>query len=168
MQLLDCDASLHFSLLRLQLIELIRKSSQSADTNDIVTVFEFAAAHLAPRAPTNPQFQEELEKAMALLIYPSDNLTQPLAALLDPQLRADVANKVNQAILHSQGLRREAKIKGLIRLRAWGEQKCKETKKNIPASILKLRLDSDDQGDSMMEDGEVQNANGNGNDAMVT
>jgi glucose-induced degradation protein 8 len=107
---------------------------------------------------------------MSLLIFSPDNLSPPLAALLDPQLRQDVANKVNQTILTNQGARMKARIKGLIRLRAWAEQKCRDTKKDIPA-VLNLGLDADDHDGAMGSDQEM---NGNGEaslmegDAMVT
>lgn len=72
---------------------------------------------------------------MALLIFPSDDLAPPLAALLDPELRKSVANRVNEAILINQGSRREARIRKLIRLRAWAEQRARETKRDLPESL---------------------------------
>lgn len=88
----------------------------------------------------NPEFLEDLERTMALLIFPPDNLAPPLAELLDPNLRKTVANRVNEAILSSQGARREARIRNLVRLRAWAEQKAREAKKDLPAT-LDLGLD---------------------------
>lgn len=72
---------------------------------------------------------------MALLIFPPENLTPPLAAILDPALRRSVANRVNEAILSSQGAQREARIKGLVRLRLWAEFKAREAKKDVPADL---------------------------------
>ena len=63
---------------------------------------------------------------MALLIFPSENLSPQLAELVDPHLRSVVANRVNEAILHAQGARREAQIRKLIRLRAWSEKIARE------------------------------------------
>jgi hypothetical protein len=131
-QLLDTDTSLHFSLLRLQLIELIRSATSnpstgsSANNPSISTALEFATTHLAPRAPTNPSFLADLERTMALLIFPPENLSPQLAELVDPRLRSEVANRVNEAILHSQGVRREAQIRKLVRLRAWSEKMARE------------------------------------------
>ena len=82
---------------------------------------------------------------MALLIFPPEKLTPPLAALFDPKLREIVANRVNEAILASQCFVREAKIKNLVRLRAWAEEKAREAKKDLPPSIP-LGLDGDGQG----------------------
>jgi glucose-induced degradation protein 8 len=145
-QLLDTDDSLHFSLLRLQLIELIRActSGPSGDTNspDVSAALQFATTHLAPLAPTNPAFLADLERTMALLIFPTDNLAPQLAELIDPQLRKSVANRVNEAILSSQGARRESQIRKLVRMRAWSEKIARESKKlEIPDGGLGFGLD---------------------------
>ncbi|KAF9629727.1 hypothetical protein BFW01_g10930 [Lasiodiplodia theobromae] len=161
-QILDHDAALHFALLRLQLIELIRKCMSSPNA-DITPALTFATSELAPRAPTNQEFLEDLERTMALLIFPPENLAPPLAQLLDPSLRQTVATRVNEAILASQGANREARIKQLVRLRAWSENKAKEARKHIPAN-LSLGLDSEKTADD--DDDEIMN-NGNGEaDAM--
>ena len=143
LQILDNSPPLHFALLRLQLVELIRTCSSSPD-GDITPALTFATTQLAPRAPTNPEFLEDLERTMALLIFPSDNLAPPLAALLDPNLRKTVANKVNEAILINQGARREARIRNLVRLRTWAEAKARDAKKDLPAT-LPLGLDLADE-----------------------
>ena len=72
---------------------------------------------------------------MALLIFPPEKLTPQLKALLDPALRQTVATAVNEAILSSQGERREARIRNLVRLRAWAEQKAREVKLDLPSRI---------------------------------
>ncbi|OQE19010.1 hypothetical protein PENSTE_c016G06675 [Penicillium steckii] len=133
-QILDENQSLHFSLLRLQLIELIRTCT-STPNGDISPALEFATSQLAPRAPTNPQFLEDLERTLALLIFPSDNLAPGLASLLDPSLRKDIATRVNEAILESQGARKEARLRGLVKLRAYAENKAREAKKDIPEKL---------------------------------
>jgi hypothetical protein len=102
---------------------------------DITPALTFATKLLAPRAPTSPEFLEDLERTMALLIFPPDELAPPLKALLDPDLRRSVANRVNEAILLDQGMRREASIRRLLRLRAWSEQKAREAKKDIPEKL---------------------------------
>ncbi|TKA69832.1 hypothetical protein B0A49_05883 [Cryomyces minteri] len=159
-QILDQNSSLHFALLRLQLIEIIRNCTTTPQT-DITAALTFATSQLAPRAPTNREFLEDLERTMALLIFPPENLTPPLAALLDPNLRQIVANRVNEAILSSQGARREARIKNLVRLRAWAEQKAREAQKDLPPTLnLGLALERDAQngsgggGDSAMMQGD--------------
>jgi len=165
-QILDQNSPLHFALLRLQLVELIR-SCTSTSNADITPVLTFATTQLAPRAPTNPEFLEDLERTMALLIFPPDNLAPPLAALLDPTLRKTVANRVNEAILSSQGARREARIRNLVRLRAWAEQKAREAKKDLPTT-LDLGLDPTKEGrDGHGHEDSVMQGNGE-TEAMVT
>jgi glucose-induced degradation protein 8 len=133
---------------------------------DITPALTFATCQLAPRAPTNPEFLEDLERTMALLIFPKDNLASQLKALLDPSLRQIVANRVNEAILGSQGVRREARIRNLVRLRAWAEQQARGAKKDIP-NRLSLGLDAGHDHDGA-DDDEVMNTNGNADgDAMV-
>jgi len=147
-QVLDKDPSLHFALLRLQLVELIRKCNSESNP-DITPALTFATSQLAPRAPTNPEFLEDLERTMALLVFPADSLEPNLAALLQPGLRQTVADNVNKAILASRGRRRDAKIRSLVRLRAWAESSAREIKKDYPARI-ELGLDGEDQGEPMI------------------
>lgn len=79
---------------------------------------------------------------MALLIFPTENLAPQLAELIDPQLRKSVASRVNEAILSSQGARREAQIRKLVRMRAWSEKMARESKKvEIPDGGLGFGLD---------------------------
>lgn len=104
---------------------------------------------------------------MALLIFPPENLAPPLAALLDPSLRRSVANKVNEAILANQGARREARIRNLVRLRAWAENEARKSGKDIPAQ-LSLGLGSKDDKRNAIDDGdEAMNGNGEA-EAMIS
>jgi glucose-induced degradation protein 8 len=97
---------------------------------------------------------------MALLIFPPDNLAPQLAELIDPQLRMNVAQNVNQAILQAQGCRREARIRNLVRLRTWAEVKAREAKKDLPADLT-LGLQSD------TSQSRTQNGNASGNDTAM-
>ncbi|KAI0380412.1 CTLH/CRA C-terminal to lish motif domain-containing protein [Hypomontagnella monticulosa] len=139
--ILDEDEPLHFALLRLQLVELIRKSRPGGD---IGPALEFAQTQLGPKAPRTPQFLEDLEKTMSLLVFDHENLDPSLAELLKPELRKKVAVQVNEAILEKQNQRRRAAICHLVQMRAWSEDTVrKEGKKDLPARI-DLGLDSDD------------------------
>jgi len=162
-QILDENPSLHFSLLRLQLVELIRSCTSTPD-GDISPALEFATSQLAPRAPTNPQFLEDLERTLALLIFPSDNLAPSLAALLDPSLRKDIATRVNEAILQSQGAHKEARLRNLVKLRAFAENKARDAKKDIPEK-LDLGLMGDAQDGSSSGN---QNSSSNNSTEMST
>ncbi|KAI4242138.1 MAG: hypothetical protein L6R40_004181 [Gallowayella cf. fulva] len=130
-KLLEKDHSLHFALLRLHLVELIRTCGTKS-TDDCTPALDFATAELAPRAPANPEFLEDLERTMTLLIIERKDLPPYLAALLEPKLRKDVAQRVNEALLKEQGERTKAKLFGLVHLRAWSEQKAREAKKDLP------------------------------------
>ncbi|KAL7275732.1 hypothetical protein RUND412_001315 [Rhizina undulata] len=145
--ILDKDHALHFALLRLQLIELIRSCTASS-TGDITPALTFATTHLAPRAPGNSKFLMDLERTMALLCFPPDNLAPVLAELLDPALRRDVAARVNEALLRRQGLQKEAKIRSLVRLRGWAENAIKNEWTHVPE--MKLGLDLATCGDENM------------------
>ncbi|KAL2853448.1 CTLH/CRA C-terminal to lish motif domain-containing protein [Aspergillus pseudoustus] len=158
-QILDENPSLHFALLRLQLVELIRSCTLNPD-GDITPALEFATSQLAPRAPTNPQFLEDLEKTLALLIFPKETLTPSLAPLLHSDLRRDICAKVNAAILQNQGARTEALLCDFARLYAWAEQKAREAKKDIPDK-LDLGL-----GESIISNSASQN--GTSNDTVMT
>ncbi|KAL1597812.1 hypothetical protein SLS60_008299 [Paraconiothyrium brasiliense] len=134
-QILDKDPALHFALLRLQLIELIRNCT-SAPNSDITPAINFASSQLAPRAATNENFLKDLELTMTLIIFlPSNDLQPQLAELLRPELRQQVAAKVNEAILTSLGVRGEARIYGLYRARQWSETRAREAGKDLPPSL---------------------------------
>ncbi|CAZ83533.1 unnamed protein product [Tuber melanosporum] len=147
-ELLETNLPLHFSLLRLQLIELIRNCAQSPD-GDISEALAFATTHLAPRAPGNSKYLQDLERTMALLCFPMENLAPPLAELMDPALRRQVADKVNEAILEVQGVPKEAKIRRLVRLRAWAEQRMRSERRDMPNMDLGLDVESQTSDDAM-------------------
>lgn len=127
---------MHFALLRLQLIELIRDLA-STSNDDITPALTFAASHLASRAQKNPEFLADLEQTMALLCFSPSNLVPQLAELMDPALRRQVANKVNEAILEAQGVMREAKIRGLVRVWGWADNAMRQEIGEVPALDLK-------------------------------
>lgn len=138
-QILDSDHPLHFNLLQLQLIEIIRVILDTPGGNPEPNAFrpalEFATEQLAPRAPTEPKYKEALERTMALMIFPMDKMPSDFKELLNPKLRESVANSVNEAILKSKGERPEAKIRQLVRARAWAEMQAREARVELPASI---------------------------------
>jgi len=161
-QILDTDPALHFALLRLQLIELIRACTSSATsdmTPAITPALNFASAQLAPRAATNPDFLKDLELTMSLLIFlpaPPGELQKELKELLEPSLRRNVASKVNEAILTSMGASGESRMRRLVRLRQWAETKARAAGKDVPPN-LPLGLQEADE----------RPANGNGEVADV-
>ncbi|KAF3938091.1 hypothetical protein ABW19_dt0205984 [Dactylella cylindrospora] len=137
-ELLETHPRLHFALLRLQLIELIRASMTSS--GDIQPALSFAQTYLAPRAPQYPEFLKDLEHTMALLCFPPDQLSPPLAKLMDPDMRKQVAAMVNEAILAHQDILPEAKVRSLVRLRAWVEAKAAQSESERLRSIPHMDL----------------------------
>lgn len=152
-QILDQDAHLHFALLRLQLVELIRNSSDG-DKN-VMTAIQFARDQLGPRASRTPAFLKPLENTMAILLYPRDSLKPEQAAIMHPNLRREVSDMVNKAILHRQTQRREAAIRHLVKIRAWAEESARSSRKNLPDRI-ELGLNGEDSSHE------------NGSEPMVT
>lgn len=122
-------------------MELIRVCNSGG--GDISPALKFATEQLGPRAPTNPKFLEDLERTMALLLFPADSLEPRLAALLHPDLRREVADDVNRAILERQSQRREAAIRQLVRMRVWAEHAARDKGKSIPDHI-DIGLNSED------------------------
>ena len=96
---------------------------------------DFATTHLAPRAPSNPKFLDDLELTMSLLIFPPEKLAPQLAALLDPSLRKEVAKNVNDALLRGEGDKSRCRLLELVKTRAWAERKCRDEGKGIPSRI---------------------------------
>jgi hypothetical protein len=133
---------------------------------DLMRAIAFANKQLAPRARGTKQFIDDLERGMALLIFPTDNLPPILKPLLEPSLRQDIASQVNAAILRSQGSHSETKIKNLIRVRQWSEEKCRDMKKPLPP-ILRLGFTPEDAvAESESQSRAEMHGNGE-SDAMV-
>lgn len=78
---------------------------------------------------------------MALMIFPTEKMTAEFKELLDVKLREKVATSVNRAILERRGQRSEAKIRQLVRARAWAEVQAREAKLDPPEELLSIGLD---------------------------
>lgn len=91
---------------------------------------------------------------MALMIFPPEKMAPEFKGLLDIKLRQTVARKVNEAILSAQGERREAKIRQLVRARVWAEQRAREAKVDLPAS-LPIGLDPETPTTTSLHEGEA-------------
>ncbi|KAK3687234.1 CTLH/CRA C-terminal to lish motif domain-containing protein [Podospora appendiculata] len=155
-EILDKDPGLHFYLLRLQLVELIRGTNGGSN---IIPALDFATNQLGPRAVMSPEYLKDLELTMCLLIFPHESLDPQLAALLHPDLRRQTARQVNEAILMRTTSRREAAIRHLVKMRAWAESSARSKKKDLPDHI-ELGLNSGDDGDI--------NLDKNSHDPMIT
>ncbi|KAK4705549.1 glucose-induced degradation protein 8, partial [Phenoliferia sp. Uapishka_3] len=148
-EILDTNPTLHFHLLQLHLIELIRQSR-------IPEALSFAQSELAPRGEENPQFLKELERTMALLAFEMPSLLgspsstsvttargakgkeeipampESIARLLDQSQRLKTAQELNAAILTSQSHGKTPKLPGLMKMLAWGEGLLSEKGADFP------------------------------------
>ncbi|GAB7330905.1 hypothetical protein MBLNU13_g02428t1 [Cladosporium sp. NU13] len=153
--ILDDNPLLHFKLMQLQLVEIIRsvleKNNGKPASADFRPALEFATTQLSPRAPTDPKYLSALEKTMALMIFDADKMIPEMKELLDLGLRETVAGEVNKAILQSKGMQPEARIRELVRARAWAEAQAKAL------DVLPSNIDIGLDGEGMVD-----------NDAMVT
>ncbi|POS78482.1 hypothetical protein DHEL01_v203118 [Diaporthe helianthi] len=140
-EILDQDPHLHFSLLRLQLVELIRKSRDG--DKSVMHAIQFARDQLGPRASRQPAFLKPLENTMAILLYPRDSLKPEQAAIMHPNLRRDVSDMVNKAIMQRQTQRTEAALRHLLKVRAWSEDKGRSSGISLPEKI-ELGLNGED------------------------
>lgn len=148
--LLESNRMLQFSLLKAQLIEMIRDANirrlaDEPEENSSGTVFpqvfvemiepvaDFARAHLLPLAQVEPKCKEDLEITMALLCFPPDTTVKKLRELMDFKRRHELANEVNNAMLGVNGISGESKIHSLVRLWGWAENELsKKEKVKIP------------------------------------
>lgn len=117
---------------------------------DIAPALDFATTHLGPRAPTDSKFLKDLEETMALLILPHQDLEPELAAILHPDLRREVADNVNKAILQRQSERRESAIRQLVKMRAWAESTARAENKQLPDKIELAISKSEDGHEPML------------------
>lgn len=141
--------------MQLQLVEIIRsvleKNNGKPASSDFRPALEFATTQVSPRAPTDPEYLSALERTMALMIFDADKMIPEMKKLLDLELRETVAGEVNKTILQSKGMQPEARIRELVRARAWAEAQAKAL------DVLPPNIDIGLDGEGMVD-----------NDAMVT
>lgn len=146
LQILETNPKLYFHLQQQRLIEHIRHGRTDEALN-------FAALELAPRGEENPDFLRELERTMTLLAFnsagpgPGAGAGAPanIAELLTPAQRAKTAGELNAAILESLSQGKEAKLAGLIRLMAWGENLLENHGVEFPK--MEFPIESEWEGD---------------------
>ena len=168
-QLLDENEALHFSLRRLQMIELIRTANEVPDgmkTGEYMKAVDFSTAYLAAPAAANDALLLDLEQTMVMLMFPRGKIPKELLYQLDPSFRRDHAKRVNEALLDSQLRRTKATLYDLVNTRAWAQQKGVETKRIGPEDRLSLNFDKAQNGHANGNNG-VSQQNGGG-DAMAT
>lgn len=177
-ELLDSNKGLHFALLRLQLIELIKNmfnGSEAEKPQLFGAAVTFAQQNLAPYTPQSDKYKSDLERAMALLIVPkeawqsksyssashSDHLSAfgPLSDLVHPSLKIDIVRDVNAAILRSLGRADYSSIHKMLQIRAWSQEQAREKRLDFGKSMNINLWDLPE---------EPQSANGNGGDTQMT
>ena len=106
------------------------------DEKEFLVAQKFAEIHLGPRAPASPETLNDLECTMLLLLFPaSQPIPNKLQYILEPELREQVAERVNKAILDSMGEPTHSKLADMVRLRVWAENKARESKIDLPEHI---------------------------------
>ncbi|KAJ3375456.1 hypothetical protein GGF31_004574 [Allomyces arbusculus] len=118
-EILDTNPQLYFHLQQQRLIETIR-------AGDIPAALEFAQSELAPRGEENPAFLVDLERTLALLAFDATDANSPVADLLAPAHRHQVAAETNAAILHAQGQATDPKLPAVLRAMTWAQSKLEE------------------------------------------
>ena len=100
---------LHFKLLLLNLIEMIRNNKKKnkgseVDKDFIISLISYSKEKLAPKALKNESHMKQLELIMTLLLMPQGletELPYDLNKLYSLSLRRKVANLINQKLLKS-------------------------------------------------------------------
>ncbi|CAB4254469.1 similar to Saccharomyces cerevisiae YMR135C GID8 Protein of unknown function, involved in proteasome-dependent catabolite inactivation of fructose-1,6-bisphosphatase [Maudiozyma barnettii] len=102
------DDDLHYKLLLLNLIEMIRnnkkKQGNEVDKEFIINLINYSKDKLAPKALKNKSHMKQLELIMTLLLIPPDldiELPCNLNKLYSLSLRSKVATLINQKLLKS-------------------------------------------------------------------
>ncbi|KAJ3209488.1 Glucose-induced degradation complex subunit [Clydaea vesicula] len=117
-EILDTNPRLYFHLQQQKLIEQIRQGK-------ISEAIEFAQEELAPRGEENPEFLEELEKTMALLVF-DQSLKSSVGNLLDHSQRQKTASELNAAILTAQCQEKDPKLPSLLKMLVWCQNQLDE------------------------------------------
>ncbi|CCD26462.1 glucose-induced degradation complex subunit GID8 NDAI_0H02880 [Naumovozyma dairenensis CBS 421] len=135
---------LHFNLLLLNLIEMIRsnhqskKSAAAADDDDdanndfILKLIQYSKENLAIKASTNKYHMEQLELVITLLLFPNDDesneifskkLPRPLKNLYSLSLRSKIANLLNKKLLNCihSNVSNQNKFPDLLNLKQFNE-----------------------------------------------
>lgn len=105
------------------------------DDDEFLVAQAFAEEHLGPRAPASPETLDDLENTMMLLMYTEEKLPARLKHLLLPELREEVAERVNEALLERMGESTHSKLADIVRLRVWAEDKARESKVDLPEHL---------------------------------
>lgn len=134
-KLSDVDATLlrdiGFHMQKQALLEIIRKGSNAAES------LKYAQVQVAPLAKDSPEFVQELESVMSLLLY-ADASKSPEAHFLSDEQRERTANIANAALLHYAKLSDKPKLERIMKAVCWAQKTALESGIKIPR-LMDLR-----------------------------
>lgn len=110
--ILEADPDLFYALQLQVLLELIRDQRTGV-------ALHFAQQDLAPLATRRQEYLGELEQAMTLLAFGTGLSDQSCLAMLDQSRRRSLATRLNEAILYSQGHKKQSTLSHLLRRLLW-------------------------------------------------
>lgn len=117
-EILEERSDLAFKMQQQQLIELIRSGNLDA-------ALEYATENLAPRGEDDPDFLNNLEETMTLLMFKDPSIS-PVGNLLSAEQRQRTAGALNAAILAKDGQETEARLPALLKLLVWAQNELSE------------------------------------------
>jgi len=123
-ELLENNKILHFYLLQLQLIELIRQ--QRVDE-----ALRFAQEQLAEKGEENSKLLKELERTLGLLAFENPEQS-PFGDLMSNTHRFRVASEVNSAILEADHCAGSPKLESLVQLVLWAQDQLDRRQVSYP------------------------------------
>lgn len=146
-KLSDVDATLlrdiGFPLQKQALLEIIRKG------NNLNESLKYAQVQVAPLAKENPQFVQELESVMSLLLY-SDISKSPDAHFLSDEQRERTANIANTALLKYAKFSAKPKLERIMKAVCWAQRTAVEAGIKVPR-LMDLRTMEFDESVELMD-----------------
>jgi hypothetical protein len=143
-EILEDRPDLLFRLKKQQFIELVSQG-KSEDA------LEFAEQELAGRVDDDPALLQELESAMALLLFP-DPFNNPLSYMLEPSYRKETADALNSAILSSETKDSTCRLPRLLSIMAWCQKECQKVSSNTCPVFDPIRARATLQFPDMVQD----------------
>ena len=125
-EILEHNTELMFHLQQQRFIEFIRNGQ-------IDEALEFAQDKLAAKGEDHPNFLEEFERTVSLLVF-ENPAASPMASLLESGHRARTASELNAAILSAQSRPSKPKLPRLLQLLFW-EKGILDDKFVLPSTI---------------------------------
>lgn len=130
-RLLDLLEELHFELLRMNVVEMIRTHTAGNDSQEqefLGEVLGYVQEHMLEMVQHLDHLFSKLELTMALLCFgEAGSRPEPLERLFDVLVRDTLACDVNQAVLALCGDGVVGRLEGVVKLHEWSEVKVRES-----------------------------------------